>query len=433
MENRRDNIGDRSENRQDRRDNVGENRQDRLDQRRENLNDRSENLQDRMEQRQDFWNDTAENRQDYLDNRSEDWQNWYDDYYGYNDDWYHGGWSDHWGDYWDHMWDDHTAAAVLGTTMWGLNRMGYWFGTENYVNPYYSEPVVVGNTTIDYSQPLAAPPTVIVQQNAQGTELPPGATPAGIQQFEAARAAFYAGDYQKALTETNQALAAMPTDPLIHQFRALVLFALGKYHEAAATLHPVLAIGPGWDWTTMSSLYPSVDTYTKQLRALEDYVKNHDKAADARFLMAYHYLTMGHNEEATGHLAAVHRAVPNDSVTTQLLQMMGKEPKQQPPPAAESNVQIDVAPLLGTWTASRGKANFELTLDKDKGFTWVYSQGKKRQEVKGAYALNGDELALEPDEGGLMLAEISAPQNGAFDFRTVGSPKTEKGLRFQKK
>jgi tetratricopeptide (TPR) repeat protein len=439
VENRRDNLGDRSENRQDRvqdrRDNVGENRQDRLDQRRENLNNRSENLQDRLDQRQDFWDQAQENREEFLDNRSEDWQNWYDDYYGYHDDWYHGAWSDHWGDHWDHMWDDHTAAMVLGTTMWGLNRMGYWFGTESYVNPYYTEPLVVEGTTIDYSQPLvAAPPTVIVQQTAPGAaELPPGVSTQGLQEFDTARAAFYAGEYQKALAETNKALASMPSDAMMHQFRALVLFALGKYHEAAATLHPVLSVGPGWDWTTQSSLYPSVDTYTQQLRALEEYVKNHEKEADACFLLACQYLTMGHDEEAARHLAAVHRQVPNDSVTAQLLQMMGKEqPKEERAP--ESNVKIDAGQMLGTWTSSRGpKANFELTLDKDKGFTWVYREGKKRQEVKGAYAVNGDVIALEPDEGGVMLAQISAPQNGTFDFRTVGAPKTEKGLTFQKK
>jgi tetratricopeptide (TPR) repeat protein len=342
------------------------------------------------------------------------------------------------------MWDDHTAAMALGTTLWGLNRMGYWFGTESYVNPYYTEPLVIDNTTIDYSQPLAAPPTVVVQAPAQETpaqpaqtppasELPPGVTQAGMEQFDAARASFYAGDYQKALTETNKALATMPTDAIIHEFRALVLFALGKYREAAATLHPVLAVGPGWDWTTMSSLYSNADIYTKQLRALEDYVKKNDKAADAHFLLAYHYLTMGHDENAAKQLAEVHKAVPNDTVTAQLLQMMGKG-DAQPPPAAESDVKIDAAQMLGTWTAKRGsKASFELTLDKDKGFNWVYQEGKKRQEVKGAYAINGDVLALEPDEGGVMLAQISAPQNGEFEFRSPGAPKTEKGLRFQKK
>ncbi len=427
---RQDRVDNRGENRGDR----TENRQDRVEQRRENLGNRSDNLKDRMENRQDFWQQAQENRQDFLENRREDWQNWHDDYYGHHDGWYHGAWCDHWGGWYAHMWSEYPVAAALGATAWGLNRMGYWFGTESYVNPYYSEPLVVDGATIDYSQPfLAVPPTVVADQPAQGAELAPGVTPAGLQEFDAARAAFYEGDYPKALTETNKALAAMPKDAVINEFRALVLFALGKYRDAAATLHPVLAVGPGWDWTTLSSLYPSVDVYTGQLRALEDHVTNQEKDAAARFLLAYHYLTMGHKDHAAKHLAIVNREVPNDALTAQLLQMLGKEGTQAAA-APENNVKIDPAQIMGKWTATRGsKANFELTLDKDKGFTWVYQEGKKREEVKGAYALDGDTLALEPDAGGVMLAQISTPENGAFDFRTVGAPKSDKGLRFQKK
>jgi len=404
-------------------------RQDRVTDRKENLGNRSESLQDRMQNRQDFRDQAQDKRQEFLDNRREDWQNWHDDYFSHHDGWYHGAW----GDMWSHMWSEHTAAMVLGTTMWGLNRMSYWFGTESYENPYYSEPLVVENTTIDYSQPMAVPPTMSVEPATQATELPPGVTPEGLQKFEAAREAFLGGDYQKALDATNKALASMPKDAVIHEFRALVLFALGKYHDAAGTLHPVLAVGPGWDWTTMSSLYPSGDIYTGQLRALEDFVTSNEKAADARFVLAYHYLTLGHKEHAAKHLAKVQKAVPKDTVTAQLLQMMGKTGTQAPP-APESTAKINVADVQGTWTAIRGsKVSFELTLGKDKGFTWVYREGKKREEVKGAYALDGDVLALEPDAGGVMLAEISTPQNGTFDFRTVGAPKTDKGLRFQKK
>ena len=42
-----------------------------------------------------------------------------------------------------------------------------------------------------------------------------------------------------------------------------------RYPEAAAVTYAVLADGPGWDWDTMISLYPGVDAYTGQLRALE--------------------------------------------------------------------------------------------------------------------------------------------------------------------
>ena len=74
-----------------------------------------------------------------------------------------------------------------------------------------------------------------------------------------------------------------------------------------------------------------------------------------------------------------------------------------------------------------------MTLGKDKDFTWTYREGKKKEQVKGAYALNGNVLALEPDAGGIMLAEITEPKDGTFVFRVDGAPKTDPGLTFKAK
>ena len=74
--------------------------------------------------------------------------------------------------------------------------------------------------------------------------------------------------------------AEAPGDGALHEYRALVLFALGKFSEAAGVLNPVLAGGPGWDWTTMISLYPGQETYMNQLAALESYANSKHDAAD---------------------------------------------------------------------------------------------------------------------------------------------------------
>ena len=405
-------------------------RQGNIADRQTNIADRSQNLQDRMGQREDFRNQRQDQRQDYVNNRREDWQNWHDDYYGHHNGWYHGALTDHWGDHWQHMWSDHTAAMVLGTTMWGLNRMNYWFGYDSYANPYYTEPLVIDNTTINYSQPLAAPPDMVASPPATENPLPPGVTQEGMKNFDAALGAFYDGKFKEALQLTNKALATMPKDAVIHEFRALVLFSMGNYKEAAATLHPVLAVGPGWDWTTMSSLYPG--NYTPHFRALETWVGDNPKAPEGHFVLAYHYMTQGHTEAAADELKEVLKLTPNDTVSAQLLKMMGKSPTPAES-AAESDLKIDSAKAIGTWTATRGKASFEMTLDKNKSFTWSYSEGKTKQQVKGAYALDGNVLAMEPDAGGVMLAEITEPKGGSFVFRTVGAPKSDPGLTFRAK
>ena len=58
------------------------------------------------------------------------------------------------------------------------------------------------------------------------------------------------------LQKTDEALAKLPNDTTLHEFRGLCLFALGRYDEAAATVYAVLSVGPGWDWTTLDQPLP---------------------------------------------------------------------------------------------------------------------------------------------------------------------------------
>ena len=44
-----------------------------------------------------------------------------------------------------------------------------------------------------------------------------------------------------------------------------------------------------------------VEIYTRQLRALEQYTKAHAQSADARFVLAYQYMTASHEDAALRH------------------------------------------------------------------------------------------------------------------------------------
>src|SRR5204863_497650 len=103
--------------------------------------------------------------------------------------------------------------------------------------------------------------------------------------FNQAREAFKAGDYGNARQLVQRALTQMPNDTTLHEFLALVLFAQGQYEQAAAPLYAVLAVGPGWDWTTLSGMYPDVATYTGQLRNLEAFNNANPRSAQARFVL----------------------------------------------------------------------------------------------------------------------------------------------------
>ncbi len=201
---------------------------------------------------------------------------------------------------------------------------GYW----PYYNPYCTSPVVFGDTTIDYSQPLAMAAPAVAAPNAQVAQ-------ADEAPLDAARDAFIQGNYPQALAQCEQAIANQPRDLVAHEFRGLTLFALGRYKEAAGPIYAVLSVEPGWDWTTLSSLYSDVNTYTEQLRALEHYVTANPTATDARFLLAYQYMTCGYGDAAAQQLKAVVQQNPKDQLSAQLLSALTTtKPEAEPAPSA---------------------------------------------------------------------------------------------------
>ena len=201
----------------------------------------------------------------------------------------------------------------------GYGPMLYDWGYSQYSNPYYtpSTVVVVQQPAYDYAQPLnpaAAPPAQTATDQANTL-------------FDQARETFKGGNYASALTLVDQALQQLPNDPSLHEFRALILFSMGRFEEAATPLYAVLAVGPGWDWPTLIGLYPDVDTYTRQFRALETYVSQSPQSAAARFVLAYHYLTQGHADAAVTQLREASRLQPKDTVSAQLLRQLQPMPQ----------------------------------------------------------------------------------------------------------
>ncbi len=144
------------------------------------------------------------------------------------------------------------------------------------------------------------------------------------QSLEAAIAAFKLGDDESALAYATSGLTQCPTDPVLLEFRGLVQFARGDYRDASVSIHRVMATGPGWNWATVHDLYPSVDTYTRHLRALEAYTKKHPDDGAARFLQAYHYKVDGYPDAAVRELQMVVRLEAYDPVAVELLKKLSR-------------------------------------------------------------------------------------------------------------
>jgi tetratricopeptide (TPR) repeat protein len=252
--------------------------------------------------------------------------------------------------------------------------------------------------------------------------------------FDAARNAFMQGDYQTALGRVDQAIAQVPNDTVLHEFRGLVLFALGRYKEAAAAVYAVLSTGPGWDWTTLSGLYPNVDVYTEQLRALEHYAKSRPAASEAKFLLAYHYLTCGYTDAAAAQLKEVVRLNPRDQLSAQLLASISTtdaaEPSAPLGPAAPAR-PADAASLVGNWTATRADgATIQLTLAGDGKFTWAVDQYGKPQRFSGTYTVADNLLILKQGNNPMMVGQVASLAGDRFNFKLAGDNPGDPGLTF---
>jgi tetratricopeptide (TPR) repeat protein len=346
-----------------------------------------------------------------------------------------------------------TAGVVAAVSPW---NWGYY----GYSNPYWGGDG--GNAYINYSQPIVAaapldPNPALLADDGSGPALGPGdiadaggapapATPQdqSMAIFDGARQQFTAGDYAGALAAVDNAIKLQPSDPVLHEFRALCLFAQGDYQQSAAATYAVLSGGPGWDWTTVSSLYPSIMVYTQQLRALEKYTQDHPDAADARFLLAYQYLLNGHNDAASAELKQVVALQPSDTLSAQLLKSISPAADGGAPTPGPGAPTPDAAPalaakpataaaLVGNWTASRPDGTkVEMGLGPANQFTWQFTQGGKPQELKGTYTLADNYLVLKASEQNSLVGQVGMLAGNQMSFRLADNNPADPGLVFKR-
>ena len=322
-------------------------------------------------------------------------------------------------------------------TSWAAGSLFYDTGYYGYENPYYvpaATTTVVEYPVYDYSQP-------IVTTAAQPDMSAPAAVTA-VSESEQARDAFYQGDYNRALTSLDAALAKTPDDVVLHEFRALALFAMQRYKEAAGTLYAVLSVGPGWDWTTMSGLYENIDTYTKQLRELESYVQKNPNDPDGHFVLAYHYLTAGHADPAAATIqsgledASERSGLPTDGGSALSVRPSASRRNfRSAAPAATSTEPQPASPpnVVGKWNApAAGGGEVALSLSGDGKFKWTHSRGGKSKSFEGTYQLAGATLVMEYSNGGSMVGKVRADGDKRFSFKMVGGPANDPGLEFSK-
>jgi tetratricopeptide (TPR) repeat protein len=319
--------------------------------------------------------------------------------------------------------------------------------------PYdYSQPVVVTNyVTSDYVDPnivaQATAPQVVAAQTTtpQVVAAPPqpSQTDAAQEQFNQGLAEFKAGNYQQALTQLDATLRQLPKDPVVHEVRALDLFAVGQYQQAAASLNSLLATAPGMDWTTMAGLYGDVDDYTAQLRALEQHCKANPKDAPAAFVLAYHYLVEGHQDAAVRALKVVVAQQPRDVIAKRMLDSLAPATAPEsavatttpaaPPSPGDTAANAPQTELVGKWAAKAGDTAIDLIIEDDSQFTWKATQpGKPAKQLQGEFNASNDMLVLESKDQGSMVGKVKSITPDKWQFALAGGPPNDPGLSFER-
>jgi hypothetical protein len=124
---------------------------------------------------------------------------------------------------------------------------------------------------------------------------------------------------------------------------------------------------------------------------------------------------------------------PKDEVSASLVRSLSpRDAESQAAPAA-APTPVPAADVAGSWEATgKDSAKYSMTLSKDGTFVWSFTSGTRKEEVKGVYSVEGNILAMEPDTGGVLLAELTVKSPGNLLFKMVGSDKSDPGLEFQR-
>ena len=364
----------------------------------------------------------------------------YNAYGAYHSGWVHGYWnganSAAWGwhsPYWG-GWGMAAAGMGWGLAGWGMGSSLYGMGYMPYANPYYGA-VGVGDvgavatpSPYDYSQPI----------DTTSAPAPDDVTNQSVSAFDSARQLFYQGTYDQALQQADAAIKQTPNDTALHEFRALCLFALQRYNDSAASLYAVLSVGPGWDWSTLIGLYPNVDVYTGQLRSLEAACTQNTQSASDRFVLAYHYLTQGHNDAAVEILKQIVALRPDDALSAKLLKQLSpsNQTAEASPPATQptDTTPPQGATIAGNWTANpTSDTAIALNVDQAGKFTWNVTKGGKAQQFSGTSTYGDGLLTLvQNNNGPVLVGRVSWTDASHMTFRIAGDGPSDPGLSFSR-
>ncbi len=231
--------------------------------------------------------------------------------------WNHGNWAWHGGGFYGGWlgWGYPLAGWLGGYGWWYPGYYDYGYGPYSYYGDGYAYAGNGGIAAQSYSTVSCLEPQPQNNQTAEEGH--------GGQYLDDAVQAFQGGNYKNAMRLAEHAVVDSPRDAEAHEVIALSAFANKDYRTAATEAHAVIALGGVPSWNQVYAIYQNADTYTSQLRALEDYVKAHPKSPEGQFLLGVQYLTTGYANDAHDHLSKAAELAPKDKILQELLKSAG--------------------------------------------------------------------------------------------------------------
>jgi hypothetical protein len=185
----------------------------------------------------------------------------------------------------------------------------------------------------------------------------------------------------------------------------------------------------------MIGLYSDADTYTRQLRALEEVAGRDPNAASKRFVLAYHYLVQEHVEQARQQFELVVKLQPKDQLAAQFVKLLTAP--AEAPAAAEADsaraAEADQvrkpspppAALVGTWKAKPAPdLSIELTVREDGQFTWDVNTNGQTDSIVGDAEYADGVLTLTQDDAPALVGKVVNLGEKQFGFEVSGGPQS---------
>ena len=198
----------------------------------------------------------------------------------------------------------------------GFGRLGGYHSSSSYGG-------YTGGYTGRYGYAYQQTPEAATQPSTQSPTSPQATNAGPSALYAEAVGAFRDGRYADSVCLARRSAAEQPSDPGVRLLLTLASFALGQYGTAATDAHVAASLGQLPDWAAVYAIYGNVDTYTRQLRALEQFVAKTPSAAEGRFLLGFQYAMLGHKGPAQKQLLAALKATPQDRVAAELLAGQG--------------------------------------------------------------------------------------------------------------